>query len=173
MISLFLNRVFRSIKIEPEVFDEVQKDKHATLSAALVVIISSSAAGIGASHLGMTNFFLAPILSLVSWFVWSYIVYVVGVKFFPDPKTKATHANLLRAIGFSSAPGIIRVLSFNSELMTVTFIGSAFWMLVCMVVAVRQTLQFKSLWKAFGVVLIAWLLQALVLIIVLTLTSRF
>ena len=57
--------------------------------------------------------------------------------------------------------------------MTVTFIGSAFWMLVCMVVAVRQTLQFKSLWKAFGVVLIAWLLQALGLIIVLTLTSRF
>ena len=173
MISLFLNRVFRSIKIDPEVFDEVQKDKQATLSAALVVIISSSAAGIGASHLGMTNFFLAPILSLVSWFVWSYIVYIVGVKFFPDPKTKATHANLLRAIGFSSAPGIIRVLSFNSELMTVTFIGSAFWMLVCMVVAVRQTLQFKSLWKAFGVVLIAWLLQALGLIIVLTLTSRF
>ena len=160
MISLFLNRVFRSIKIDPEVFDEVQKDKQATLSAALVVIISR-------------DFFLAPILSLVSWFVWSYIVYVVGVKFFPDPKTKATHANLLRAIGFSSAPGIIRVLSFNSELMTVTFIGSAFWMLVCMVVAVRQTLQFKSLWKAFGVVLIAWLLQALGLIIVLTLTSRF
>ena len=106
MISLFLNRVFRSIKIDPEVFDEVQKDKQATLSAALVVIISSSAAGIGASHLGMTNFFLAPILSLVSWFVWSYIVYVVGVKFFPDPKTKATHANLLRAIVFLVPQGL-------------------------------------------------------------------
>ena len=173
MISLFLNRVFRSIKIDPEVFDEVQKDKQATLSAALVVIISSLAAGLGATHLGMTNFFLAPDHSLESWFIWSYIVFVVGVKLFPDPKTKATHANLLRAIGFSSAPGIIRALSFNTELMTVTFIGAAFWMLVCMVVAVRQTLQFKSLWKAFGVVLIAWLLQALGLIIVLSLTSKF
>ena len=57
--------------------------------------------------------------------------------------------------------------------MTVTFIGSAFWMLACMVVAVRQTLNFKSLWKAFGVVVIAWLIQAFGLIVILTLTRNF
>jgi hypothetical protein len=173
MISLFLSRVYRSIKIDPDVFDEVQKDKNATLSAAIVVLISSSAAGFGASQLGMMNFFFAPVLSLLSWFIWSYIVYFVGVKLFPDAKTKINQVNVLRAIGFSSAPGIIRVLSFNQDLMTVTFIGSAFWMLACMVVAVRQTLNFKSLWKAFGVVVIAWLIQAFGLIVILTLTRNF
>ena len=173
MISLFLNRVYRSIKIDPDVFDEVQKDKSATLPAAIVVLISSSAAGFGASHLGMMNFFFAPILSLLSWFIWSYIVYFVGVKLFPDAKTKINQVNVLRAIGFSSAPGIIRALSFNQDLMTVTFIGSAFWMLACMFVAVRQTLNFKSLWKAFGVVIIAWLIQAFGLIVILTLTRNF
>ena len=173
MISLFLNRVYRSIKIDPDVFDEVQKDKSATLPAAIVVLISSSAAGFGASNLGMMNFFFAPILSLLSWFIWSYIVYFVGVKLFPDAKTKINQVNVLRAIGFSSAPGIIRALSFNQDLMTVTFIGSAFWMLACMVVAVRQTLNFKSLWKAFGVVIIAWLIQAFGLIVILTLTRNF
>ena len=61
MISTFLNRIFRSVKIDPEVFNEVQKDKNATLSAAIVVILSSSAAGIGASSLGAGNFILAPI----------------------------------------------------------------------------------------------------------------
>ena len=40
MISTFLNRIFRSVKIDPEVFNEVQKDKNATLSAAIVVILS-------------------------------------------------------------------------------------------------------------------------------------
>ena len=173
MISLFLSRVYRSIKIDPDVFDEVQKDKSATLPAAIVVLISSLAAGFGASHLGMINFFFAPILSLLSWFIWSYIVYFVGVKLFPDAKTKINQVNVLRAIGFSSAPGIIRALSFNQDLMTVTFIGSAFWMLACMVVAVRQTLNFKSLWKAFGVVVIAWLIQAFGLIVILTLTRNF
>ena len=140
---------------------------------AILVLISSSAAGLGASLLGMMNFFFAPVLSLLSWFIWSYIVYFVGVKLFPDAKTKINQVNVLRAIGFSSAPGIIRALSFNQDLMTVTFIGSAFWMLACMVVAVRQTLNFKSLWKAFGVVIIAWLIQAFGLIIILTLTRNF
>ena len=173
MINLFLNRIYRSIKIDPEVFDEVQKDKNATIAAGIVVVLSSLAAGIAASHLGAVNFFLAPVLSLVTWFVWAYIVYFVGVKLFPDAKTKTTHLALLRSIGFSSAPGMIRILGFNDELMTVTFIGSAFWMLACMVVAVKQTLNYKSLWKALGVVVIAWLTQAFLLIIILVSTKNF
>ena len=173
MFSIFLNRVFRSIKIDPDVYDEVQKDKTATLSAAIVVVISSLAAGIAAKQLGASSFIFAPILSLLSWFVWAYIVYFVGVKLFPDAKTKTTHAALLRAIGFSSAPGIIRVFSFTPELMTVTFIGSALWMLACMVVAVRQTLNFKSLWKALGVVIMSWFVQAFALISMLALTRNF
>jgi hypothetical protein len=173
MITLLFNRVYRSIKIDPEVYDEVQKDKNATLPAAIVVVISSLAAGIAAQQLGATNFILAPILSLFSWFVWAYIVYFVGVKLFPDPKTKTTHGALLRAIGFSSAPGIIRVFGFTPELMTVTFIGSALWMLACMVVAVRQTLNFKSLWKALGVVIMSWFVQAFALICILALMRNF
>ena len=173
MISLFLNRVFRSIKIDPEVFNEVQKDKNATISAAIVVVLSSSAAGIGAISLGASNFMLAPFFSLISWFVWAYIVYFVGVKLFPDTKTKTTQFALLRAIGFSSAPGIIRIFGFNESLMTVTFIGSAFWMLACMIVAVRETLNYKSLWKALGVVIISWFVQAFILLAILSLTRNF
>tara|TARA_B100000780_G_C20932361_1_gene371684 strand:- start:68 stop:589 length:522 start_codon:yes stop_codon:yes gene_type:complete len=173
MIALFLNRIFRSFKIDPEVFNEVQKDKNATISAAFVVILSSSAAGIGATSLGTSNFILAPVFSLISWFVWAYIVYFVGVKLFPDTKTKTTQASLLRAIGFSSAPGIIRIFGFNEDLMTVTFIGSAFWMLACMIVAVRETLNYKSLWKALGVVIISWFVQAFILLAILALTKSF
>tara|TARA_B110000285_G_scaffold164219_1_gene183362 strand:+ start:904 stop:1425 length:522 start_codon:yes stop_codon:yes gene_type:complete len=173
MNTLFLNRIFRSVKIDPEVFNEVQKDKNATISAAVVVVLSSSAAGIGAASLGASNFILAPIFSLVSWFVWAYIVYFVGVKLFPDSKTKTTQFALLRAIGFSSAPGIIRIFGFNEDLMTVTFIGSAFWMLVCMIVAVKETLNYKSLWKAFGVVIISWFVQAFILLAILSVTRNF
>ena len=173
MIPLFLNRILRSAKIDPEVFNEVKKDKHATFSAAIVVVLSSTAAGIGASSLGVGNFILAPIFSLISWFVWAYIVYFVGVKLFPDPRTKTNQFALLRTIGFSSAPGIIRIFGFSEGLMTVTFIGSAFWMLACMVVAVRETLNYKSLKKAFGVVILSWFVQAFILLAVLSITRNF
>ena len=56
MINLFLNRVFRAIKIDIELFEEVEKDKKATLQAGLVVVLSSLAAGVGSLHLGASNF---------------------------------------------------------------------------------------------------------------------
>ena len=169
MISIFLNRIIRAIKIDIDLYEEVEADKTATVQAGMVVVLSSLAAGVGAIHLGASNLLLAPLLSLLSWYVWAYIIYFVGVKMFPDPQTKSDHGELLRTIGFSSAPGIIRVFGFTPTLMTVTFIGSAFWMLACMVVAVKSALDYESLWKALGVVIVAWLFQAFFLFLVLVL----
>ena len=169
MISIFFNRVFRAIKIDIDLYEEVEKDKSATLQAGIVVVLSSLAAGVGALQLGASNFLVAPALSLLSWYVWAYVIYFVGVKLFRDPKTKSNHGELLRTIGFSSAPGLIRVFGVTPELMTVTFIGSAFWMLACMVVAVKAALDYESLWKAFGVVVVSWLFQAFFLFLVIVL----
>ncbi len=144
MISIFLNRVFRAIKIDIDLYEEVEKDKSATLQAGIVVVLSSLAAGVGALQLGVSNFLLAPALSLLSWYVWAYVIYFVGVKLFGGPKTKSNHGELLRTIGFSSAPGLIRVFGVTPDLMTVTFIGSAFWMLACMVVAVKSALDYAE-----------------------------
>ena len=160
---------FRAIKIDIDLYEEVEKDKSATVQAGIVVVLSSLAAGVGALQLGASNFLLAPILSLLSWYVWAYVIYFVGVKLFRDPNTKSDHGELLRTIGFSSAPGLIRVFGVTPELMTVTFIGSAFWMLACMVVAVKSALDYDSLWKALGVVIVAWLFQAFFLFLVIVL----
>ena len=173
MTNLFINRIFRAIKIDIDLYEEVEKDKDATIQAGLVVVLSSLAAGVGALQLGVSNFLIAPMMSLISWYVWAYVIYFVGVKLFPENNTKSNHGELLRTIGFSSAPGIIRVFGVTPDLMTVTFIGSAFWMLVCMVVAVKAALDYNSLWRALGVVIIAWLFQAFVLFIVLVLFKSF
>ena len=165
----FFNRIYRAIKIDIDLYEEVEKDKKATLQAAAVVVLASLAAGVGSIHLGASNFLLAPLLSLLSWYVWAYIIYFIGVKLFPEKNTVSDHGELLRTIGFSSAPGIIRVFGVTPDLMAVTFIGSAFWMLACMVVAVKSALDYKSLWRAFGVVILAWFFQALVLLFILIL----
>ena len=173
MINLFLNRIYRAIKIDIELYEEVEKDKSATLQAGIVVVLSSLAAGVGALQLGATNFLIAPVLSLLSWYVWAYIIYFVGVKLFGDKTTKSNHGELLRTIGFSSAPGLLRVFGVTPDLMTVTFIGTAFWMLACMVVAVKSALDYQSLWKALGVVVIAWLIQAFFLLFIIIFFKAF
>ena len=167
MNSVFINRIIRACKLDSNLYEEVEADKSATLQAALVVVLSSLAAGVGALSLGASNFLMAPILSLISWYIWAYLIYFIGVKFFPEPNTKADHGELLRTIGFSSAPGLIRIFGFTPELMSITFIGAGIWMLVAMVIAVRQALDYESTWRAIGVVIIGFLIQAIVLILIL------
>ena len=89
-IQIFVNRVYRAIKIDVDLYEEVENDKNATFQAGLVVVISSLAAGVGALHLGASNFLLAPVMSLISWYVWAYIIYFVGVKLLPETKTKSS-----------------------------------------------------------------------------------
>ena len=93
MVNIFVNRVFRAIKIDIELYEEVQKDKNATVQAGVVVVLSSLAAGVGALQLGVSNFLLAPALSLLSWYVWAYVIFFVGVKLFGGPKTKSNQSS--------------------------------------------------------------------------------
>ena len=167
MNSVFINRIIRACKLDVSLYEEVEADKSATLQAALVVVLSSLAAGVGALSLGAANFLMAPILSLISWYIWAYLIYFIGAKLFPEANTKADHGQLLRTIGFSSAPGLIRVFGFTPEIMSITFIGAGIWMLIAMVIAVRQALDYQSTWRAIGVVVIGFLVQAIVLIMLL------
>ena len=43
-----------------------EKDKKATIQAGIVVVLSSLAAGVGALQMGMSNFLLAPVMSLLT-----------------------------------------------------------------------------------------------------------
>ena len=167
MNSQYFDRIIRACKLDVSLYEEVEADKSATLQAASVVMLSSLAAGVGSISLGASNFFMAPLLSLLSWYIWAYLIYLIGAKLFPEPSTKTDHGELLRTIGFSSAPGLIRVFGFTPELMTVIFIGSGMWMLVAMIIAVRQALDYQSTWRAVGVVVIGFLVQAFILILLL------
>ena len=167
MNSVFVNRIIRACKLDVSLYEEVEADKSATLQAALVVVLSSLAAGVGAISLGASNFLMAPLLSLISWYIWAYLIYLIGTKLFPEPNTQADHGQLLRTIGFSSAPGLIRIFGFTPDLMSITFIGAGIWMMVAMVIAVRQALDYESTWRAIGVVIIAFLVQAIILIMLL------
>ena len=94
MNSAFINRIVRACKLEASLYEEVENDRSATLQAAGVVVLSSLAAGVGALSLGASNFLVAPALSLVSWYIWAYLIYFIGAKLFPEPTTQADHGQL-------------------------------------------------------------------------------
>jgi len=163
-MSLFRNRIIRAAKLDVQLYEEVEADQSATGQAMTVVILSGAAAGIGsAAAFNLTNFLIGTIAALVAWYVWAFLTYFIGTKFLPEPQTRADHTELLRTIGFSSAPGLIRVLGFIPGIRDLIFFVAGIWMLMAMVIAVRQALDYTSTGRAIGVCLIGWVVQILIL----------
>lgn len=159
MASL-VNRMTRASKLEAAVYEEVEADEGATGQAVLVVILSSIAAGIGSvSKVGASGIVLGTVVALVGWYLWALLTYLIGTKVLPTPETKATVGELLRTIGFSSSPGIVRILGIIPFLAVPLSLVASIWMLFAMVIAVRQALDYTSTWRALGVCLIGWIVQ--------------
>ncbi len=158
-----MNRIIRAAKLDVNLYEEVEADKTAMGQAVGVVILSSVAAGLGTiADQGFVGLLTGTIGALISWFVWAYLTYFIGTKLLPEPQTKADPGELLRTIGFASSPGLIRVLGIVPGLTVVVFFVAGIWMLVAMIVAVRQALDYQSTLRAVGVCAIGWVIQALV-----------
>jgi len=163
----FKDRIIRAAKLDVNLYEEVEADKGALRQAMGVVVLSSIAAGLGSiERIGFSGILIGTITALISWYVWAYLTYFIGTKLLPEPKTKADHRELLRTVGFSSSPGLIRVLGIIPGLARIVFLVAAIWMLVAMVIAVRQALDYQSTLRAVGVCIIGWIIQALILMLI-------
>lgn len=163
-MSSFKDRIIRAAKLEKSLYEEVEADTRAMGQAMGVVILSSVAAGIGSiSEGGLGGIIWGTVSALIGWFIWAYLTYFIGTKILPVAQTEATPGQLLRTIGFSSSPGMIRVVGLVPGISTLIFFIASGWMLVAMVIAVRQALDFKSTWRAVGVCIIGWIIYAVAL----------
>ena len=157
------NRMLRAARLDISLYEEVEADKGALGQATGVVVLSSLAAGLGSST-GIGGILTATIMALISWYIWAYLTYFIGTKILPEPQTRADHGELLRTIGFSSSPGLIRVVGFViPALAGIVFLIASVWMLVAMIIAVRQALDYRSTWRAIGVCIVGWMIQAFIL----------
>lgn len=162
----YIDRIVRAAKLDVNLYEEVEADKGAMVQAMGVVVLSSIAAGIGSiGTIGAKGIIIGAVTALIAWYVWAYITYFVGAKILPESQTKADHGELLRTIGFSSSPGLIRVLAIIPGLTGIIFMITSIWMLIAMVIAVRQALDYQSTLRAIGVCIIGWVIQAIILMI--------
>ena len=161
------DRILRAAKLDVELYEEVEHDEGALGQATTVVVLSALAAGIGGlGAAGVTGLIGGTLAALLGWYLWAFLTYFIGTRLLPEPQTRADYGQLLRTIGFSSAPGLIRVLGIIPGLASIVFTIAGIWMLVAMVIAVRQALDYTSTLRAVGVCAIGWLAQGLILALV-------
>ena len=172
-MASMVNRMIRAAKLDPQLYEEVEADKGALGQAMGVVVLTSIASGVGSASLGgASGLLLGTLSALIGWFIWAGLTYLIGTRILPEPQTSADIGELLRTTGFSSSPGVVRVLGLIPGLTVIVFFISGVWMLVAMVIAVRQALDYRGTLRAVGVCAIGWIIQLFVLLLLVHFLSR-
>jgi len=159
----FTERMIGAARLDVRTYEEVEADKTAIRQAMAVVVLSSLAAGIGSiAKVGLLGLLTGTIASLIGWFIWAFLTYLIGTKILPEPQTRSDVGELLRTIGFSSSPGLLRILGVVPLIGGLIVVAASIWMLIAMVIAVRQALDYTSTWRAVGVCIIGWIVLVIV-----------
>jgi hypothetical protein len=168
-----LRRMINAARLDRATYEEVENDPNATLQALLVVIIVALAAGVGAL-LAVQEEAVNPIWGFVSgviggvvrWALWALITFLVGTTILKTARTNASWSQLARTTGFAQTPGILQILVFIPIIGWIIAAIAGIWQLVAMVVAVRQALDYESIWRTLGVVVIGFIIIAIVLAVI-------
>lgn len=163
-MSTFTDRIIRAAQLDPQLYEEVEADSGSLGEAMKVVLLSSLAAGLGAiGQLGLFGLVLTTVSALMGWYIWAYLTYAIGTYLLPEARTQADLGQLLRTTGFAAAPGLLRLFGFIPAVGPLIVFAASIWMLVAMVVAVRQALDFTTTGRALMVCFVGFLVQALVI----------
>jgi len=163
-------RMIRAAKLDGSLYEEIKADRHAPLQAAMVVVLSAVAAGVGVIvHVGVGGFFLGTMQAMMQWYISAFFTCVVGTRLLQEPQTKMDCGAMVRMISFASAPGVVRLLGVIPGLGGFVSGLASVWMLGATVVAVRKTLDYTTTTRAVGACVIGWVAQWLLMGILLSL----
>ena len=95
--------------------------------------------------------------------IWAALIYVLGAKVFPQPQTQVDIGELLRPTGFAAGPGVLRVFGIVPGLGPLILLAVSVWMLVAMVIAVRQALDFTSTGRTLMVCAAGWVVMLIMI----------
>ena len=158
----FFQRLIGAATFDGRTYEEVEADGTATGQAGLVVLLSSLAAGVGSVGAGafdLRGIVVGTLGGIAGWVSWAALTYLIGTRVLPEPQTRANLGELLRTLAFAASPGLLRVVGVIPILRWPTFLVTALWMLLAMVVAVRHALDYRSTARAIGVCVLGWALS--------------
>jgi hypothetical protein len=157
----FGQRVVGALKLDPNTFEDIERDPTAMGQAIGVIALAALAGSLGQIwRLGFGTMLMSVVMALILYVVWAVAVWLAGTKLMPDPATKADFPETFRVIAFAAAPGLLGVVSIipilGWLLMFLVIPISWLWSMAAMVVAVRQVLDYTETFKAVIVVIIGF-----------------
>jgi hypothetical protein len=161
MFGEFLSIVFKSIKLDKSLYSDNKNFSEASVYfAGLIMILDGIAGAVAANTVIKTAVAMSGLTSILTWLVWAILIYVIGVKLFPDKNTKVSFKKVLTAVGFAHAPGLLRFFAVTPNMMIPIIFLTQFWIFAGLIISTKQILGFKSNMKSFGIVFLSFLIIA-------------
>tara|TARA_B100000700_G_C14744737_1_gene714702 strand:- start:232 stop:777 length:546 start_codon:yes stop_codon:yes gene_type:complete len=157
----FLNIIVRSIKLDKSLYKENKYFGEAALYfAGLIMILDGVAGAVAANTIIKTAIGISGLTAILTWFVWTIFIYVIGVKIFPDKETKVPFKKVLVSVGYAHAPGLIRFFAVTPELVIPIIFLTQLWIFSSLIISTKEVLNLKSNFKSFGIVFLSFLIIA-------------
>jgi len=169
-LASFTERIIGAAKLDVHVYEEVEADTRATGQATGVVLLASLAGGLGSNSFGaegLSSFIIGAIATLIGWVTWAFVTYIIGTRLLPESQTRADHGELMRTLGFAQSPGLLRIFGILPGVGPLVLSLTQIWLLVAMVIAIRQALDYHSTFRAVGVCLVGWVLSTVISVVLL------
>jgi hypothetical protein len=160
------NRIVGALQLKPATFEEVENDATATSQAAMIVVAAAVSRGLANFRFFGVTWFVASIcMALVAWAIGSWVLLMVGTKIMPGKNTQADLGQMLRVMGFASAPGLFGIISVIPFLGILVALVLGLWSIAASVIGVRQALDYDDTVKAIIVCVIAWVIMFVVMML--------
>jgi len=161
MFGEFLNIIFRSIKLDKSLYRDNKNFSEASIYFAGIIMIFYGIAGaVAANTVIKTAVAMSGLTAIITWFVWSILIFVIGVKIFPDKQTKVSFKKVLTAVGFAHSPGLLRFFAVTPDLMVTIIFLTQFWIFAALIIASKEILNLRSNLKSFGIIFLSFLIIA-------------
>ena len=163
MFAEFLNIIFKSLKLDKNLYKNNKNFGEAAIYfAGLIMILDGVAGAVAANTFVKTSIGISGLTAIFTWLVWALFIYVIGVKIFPDKETNVPFKKVLIGVGYAHAPGLIRFFAVTPELVIPIIFLTQFWIFASLIISTKQILNLKSNFKSFGVVFLSFLIIAIV-----------
>lgn len=143
-------RMIGAARLDVDTFEEIEHDTTATRQAAGVVAmvaVAQAVAGIGS---GVGTIIGGVVAAFVGWGLWAGVTYLIGDKLLGGT---ATWGELLRALGYAQAPGLLLVLAVIPLFGGIIRFAVGIWILVAGFIGLREALDIGNLKTALTAVL--------------------
>jgi hypothetical protein len=139
---MLLERMIRAARLDPDLYNEVEKDSTATGQAFAVVLIVAICGFVGAALAGQRSQGIigAGAGAVFGWLLWSLIILGVGKLL----GGTADFGEVMRTLAFAYSPSALQVLVFIPLLGPLVAFAAGIWTIVSTVVAVREAMDFDT-----------------------------